>query len=132
VSAVSYCASLSSSQCANAYADDGTAICASNIQSGNCYAVVAQSGKYGNGGFDDGYNRAAHDAEVESQKLNAIVGVLGGLVAVLVLMFVGGGYFFYKKQQFHASQMSNNSIMMDEVTPHSMETDDHALMTSEH
>merc|ERR1712157_369046 len=58
VSAVSYCASLSSSQCANAYADDGTAICAVNAVSSNCYAVVASKGMYGSGNFDDGFNQA--------------------------------------------------------------------------
>merc|ERR1711972_850187 len=97
-SSVSYCASLSQSQCSNAYADDGTAICAVNAVSSNCYAVVASKGMYGSGNFDDGFNQAQVEMELETQKLNTIVGVLGGLVALLVLVFIAGGCFFYKRR----------------------------------
>merc|ERR1711997_823490 len=121
-SAVSYCASLSSNQCSNAYADDGSAICAVNAVNQNCYAVVASSGMYGSGNFDDGYTAASHELEVETQKLNTIVGVLGGLVAVLVLLFIGGGYYFFKKSKLHEAQMQNMEV--DDPTPHSMETGD--------
>merc|ERR1712141_244936 len=79
-SAVSYCASLSSNQCSNAYADDGSAICAVNAVNNNCYAVVASSGMYGSGNYDDGYARAQEEMEADSQKLNAIVGVLAAIV----------------------------------------------------
>merc|ERR1739838_485973 len=96
-SAVSYSASLSSSQCGSAYADDGTAICAVNAVSDNCYAVVAQKGMYGSGNYDAGYSAAAAEMEQESQKLNAIVGVLAAIVVLLVLALLGGGYFLYQK-----------------------------------
>merc|ERR1719242_2701469 len=76
-SAVSYCASLSSNQCSNAYADDGSAICAVNAVNNNCYAVVASSGMYGSGNFDDGYTAAEAQMEAETQQLSTIVGVLG-------------------------------------------------------
>merc|ERR1712083_494576 len=128
---VSYCASLTSNQCENAYTDGGQAICAMNVNTQSCYAVVASSGMYGSGNFDDGYTAASHEMEAESQKLNTIVGVLGGLVAVLVLMFIGGGFFFYKKKQMH--QMTMSQTEMDEMTtPHSMETGDAMpMMTAE-
>merc|ERR1711973_848757 len=122
-SSVSYCASLSQSQCSNAYADDGTAICAVNAVSSNCYAVVASKGMYGSGNFDDGFNQAQVEMELETQKLNTIVGVLGGLVALLVLVFIAGGCFFYKKTQQHALQMSQTD-MEDVHPPHSMEAGD--------
>merc|ERR1719419_2152060 len=77
-SSVSYCASLSQSQCSNAYADDGTAICAVNAVSSNCYAVVASKGMYGSGNYDDGFNQAQVELQEETSKLNTIVGVLGG------------------------------------------------------
>merc|ERR1711973_515703 len=121
-SSVSYCASLSQSQCSNAYADDGTAICAVNAVSSNCYAVVASKGMYGSGNFDDGFNQAQVEMELETQKLNTIVGVLGGLVALLVLVFIAGGCFFYKKTKQHEAQMANMDI--EEPSPHSMETGD--------
>merc|ERR1712141_867941 len=121
-SAVSYCASLSSNQCSNAYADDGSAICAVNAVNNNCYAVVASSGMYGSGNFDDGYTAAEAQMEAETQQLATIVGVLGGMIAVLVLLFVGGGYYFYKKSKLHEAQMQNMEV--DDPTPHSMETGD--------
>merc|ERR550532_1010789 len=93
----SYCASLSFSQCSNAYADDGSAICAVNAVSDNCYAVVASQGMYGSGNYDDGYARAQEEMEADSQKLNAIVGVLAAIVVLLVLALLFGGYFLYQK-----------------------------------
>merc|ERR1719492_685151 len=122
VNVQSYCASLSSNQCSNAYADDGSAICAVNAVSNNCYAVVAQSGMYGSGNFDDGYSAAEAQMEAETQQLATIVGVLGGMIAVLVLLFIGGGYYFYKKSKLHEAQMQN--LEVDDPTPHSMETGD--------
>merc|ERR1719150_2117052 len=121
-SASSYCASLSSNQCANAYADDGTAICAVNAVSSNCYAVVASKGMYGSGNYDDGFNQAQVELQEETSKLNTIVGVLGGLVALLVVLFIAGGWFFFKKSKQHEAQMANMDI--EEPSPHSMETGD--------
>merc|ERR1712045_264896 len=121
-SSVSYCASLSQSQCSNAYADDGTAICAVNAVSSNCYAVVASKGMYGVGNYDDGFTQAQVEMQQETQKLNTIVGVLGGLVALLVVVFIVGGWFFYKKSKQHEAQMHNMEV--DDPTPHSMETGD--------
>merc|ERR1712062_878914 len=96
-STVSYCAQLTSSECGNAYANDGTAICAVNAVSDNCYAVVASQGMYGSGNYDEGYSAAAAEMEQESQKLNAIGGVLAAIVVLLVLALLGGGYFLYQK-----------------------------------
>jgi len=125
-STVSYCAQLTSSDCVSAYADDGTAICAMNAVSQSCYAVVASSGMYGSGNYDDGYTAAAAEMEKDTSKLNTIVGVLSALVALLVLTFVGGGYFFWKKQQEHQVQMGQDEVSMP--TPQSMEDDDAMLM----
>merc|ERR1712203_365175 len=127
-SATSYCAQLTSSECSTAYADDGTAICAVNAVSQSCYAVVASAGMYGSGNYDDGYTAAASEMEKDTAKLNTIVGVLGALVGLLVVTFVGGGYFFWKKQQDVQLQMGVSTV--DEMaTPQSMETDDAMLMT---
>merc|ERR1712156_361484 len=73
-SSVSYCASLSQNQCANAYADNGQAICAMNAVSDSCYAVVAQKGMYGSGNYDDGYSAAAQEMEQESQLTRTVDG----------------------------------------------------------
>merc|ERR1712242_623782 len=110
VSSVSYCASLTASACGNAYANDGTAICAVNAVSDNCYAVVASQGMYGSGNYDAGYTQAATEMEAESQKLNAIVGVLAALVVLLVLALLGGGYYLYQKTQ-KMSQIAEESAM---------------------
>jgi len=129
-SAVSYCASLSSSQCANAYANDGTAICAVNSVSSNCYAVVASQGKYGSGNFDEGWNAASNEMEVETQNLQLIVGVLGGLVALLVLCVIAGGCVFWKKVSAHELQMSQNEMVV-EMRQFNDTEDGQPMMTAE-
>merc|ERR1711876_31223 len=109
-SSVSYCASLTASACGNAYANDGTAICAVNAVSDNCYAVVASQGMYGSGNYDAGYTQATSEMEAESQKLNAIVGVLAAIVELLVLALLGGGYYLYQKTQ-KMTQVAEESAM---------------------
>merc|ERR1719216_641292 len=98
-SATSYCAQLTGNECSNAYANDGTAICAVNAVSQNCYAVVASSGIYGSGNYDDGFTAAQQSAEQESQKLNTIVGVLAGIIVVMALGIIGGAYFLHTKSK---------------------------------
>merc|ERR1712203_902591 len=123
-STVSYCAQLTSSECGNAYANDGTAICAVNAVSDNCYAVVASQGMYGSGNYDAGYTQATTELEAESQKLNAIVGVLAAIVVLLVLALLGGGYYLYQKTQKMA-QIAEESVMtsvVDEKETESMVT----------
>lgn len=94
-----YCAQLTSSECGNAYANDGSAICAVNAVSQNCYAVVASSGIYGSGNYDDGFTAAQQSAEQESQKLNTIVGVLAGIITVMALGIIGGAYYLHTKSK---------------------------------
>merc|ERR1712228_299735 len=93
-----------------ASATDGSAICAVNAVSHNCYAVVASQGMYGSGNYDAGYTEAAAEMEAESQKLNAIVGVLAAIVVLLVLALLGGGYYLYQKTQ-KMSQIAEESAM---------------------
>merc|ERR1712012_1188875 len=97
--ATSYCAQLAANECSNAYANDGTAICAVNAVSQSCYAVVASSGIYGSGNYDDGFTAAQQSAEAESQKLNTIVGVLAGIITVMALGIIGGAYYLHTKSK---------------------------------
>jgi len=113
-STVSYCASLTSNECGNAYTDQGQAICALNANSQNCYAVVASSGMYGSGNFDDGYTEATAELEAESQKLNAIVGVLAAIVVLLVLALLGGAYFLHQKTK-KMTQIAEESVMTEAI-----------------
>jgi len=99
VSPSTFCAQLTGNECSNAYANDGTAICAVNAVSQNCYAVVASSGIYGSGNYDDGFTAAQQSAEQESQKLNTIVGVLAGIIVVMALGIIGGAYFLHTKSK---------------------------------
>merc|ERR1712083_1094873 len=113
-SPTTFCMSLTNAECANAYTDTGMAICAVNSLKDNCYAVVASQGMYGSGNYDDGYTQATTELEAESQKLNAIVGVLVAIVVLLVLALLGGGYFLYQKTQKMA-QIAEESIMTEVV-----------------
>merc|ERR1719203_964436 len=99
VNPTQYCAQLATNDCSNAYANDGTAICAVNAVSQNCYAVVASSGIYGSGNYDDGFTAAQQSAEQESQKLNTIVGVLTGIITVMALGIIGGAYYLHTKSK---------------------------------
>merc|ERR1712165_148775 len=131
---VSYCAQLTSSECGNAYANDGTAICAVNAVSDNCYAVVASQGMYGSGNYDAGYTQATTEMERESQKLNAIVGVLAAIVVLLVLALLGGGYFLYQKtkkmgQIAEESMMTTTVDMGDDKENEVMVTGHHTVYT---
>merc|ERR1711994_687816 len=133
-SAVSYCAQLTVNECSNAYADDGSAICAVNAVSDNCYAVVASKGKYGSGNYDEGYTAAAGELERESQKLNAIVGVLAAIVVLLVLALLGVGYFLFQKtkkmgQIAEESMMTTTVDMGDDKENEVMVTGHHTVYT---
>lgn len=90
---------MTGSECSNAYANDGTAICAVNAVSQTCYAVVASSGIYGSGNYDDGFTAAQQSAQEESQKLNTIVGVLAGIITVMALGIIGGAYYLHTKSK---------------------------------
>jgi len=110
-----YCASLSFSQCSNAYANDGNALCAVNAVSDQCYAVVPSQGMYGAGNYDDGYTRAQEELESESEKLNAIVGVLAAIVVLLVLALIAGAYFLHQKTK-KMTQIAEESHVCDTIT----------------
>merc|ERR1711874_283680 len=127
-STVSYCAQLTSSECGNAYANDGTAICAVNAVSDNCYAVVASQGMYGSGNCDAGYTQAATEMEAESQKLNAIVGVLAAIVVLLVLALLGGAYFLHQKTKKMA-QIAEESIVCETIEANDDKDVDAGLVT---
>jgi hypothetical protein len=107
-SATNFCAELTSTECGNAYTTDGYAICAVNVESNNCYAVVASSGIYGSGNYDDGYTAAQQTAQEESQKLNTIVGVLAGIITIMALGIIGGAYYLH-------SRTKRMSAMQDEA-----------------
>merc|ERR1712228_865494 len=90
------------------------AICAVNAVSDNCYAVVASQGMYGSGNYDAGYTQATTELEAESQKLNAIVGVLAAIVVLLVLALLGGAYFLHQKTRKMA-QIAEESVMTEAI-----------------
>merc|ERR1712222_121258 len=78
---------------------DGDAECTYNEQTGECYGIVRSQGIRGNGNFDDGYNAAKNAAKADSDELNTIVGVLGGIIGALVLVIVVGGYYIYNEKK---------------------------------
>merc|ERR1719150_1394382 len=113
-----YCATLEVSACYDATDDDGNHYCAINQNTQSCYGIVASDGIYGKGNFDTGYTAAQAAADAETQQLNTIVGVLGGIVGLLVILAAAGGYYFYTKQKETAA----DAAMPDEVM--SVEHDD--------
>merc|ERR1712242_191053 len=92
------CADLEAENCSDNYDDDGAQVCALNIETQDCYEIVQSRGIYGKGNFDDGYNAAQAQTQQETQQLNTVVGVMGGLIAVLVLVIAGGAYWTYSQK----------------------------------
>merc|ERR1712228_736747 len=91
------CVGISADDCNEQYDGEGNQLCAQNIQTEECYEVVQSRGVYGRGGFDSGYNAAQETAAAEKEDLNVIIGVLGGIIAVLVIVVAAVGYYVYSK-----------------------------------
>lgn len=98
-----FCAGLAADQCTEYADDDGYHLCALNANTQNCYGIVASDGIYGKGNFDSGYTAAQSTANAETQQLNTIVGVLGGIVGLLGIAGAFGGYYFYTKSKENAA-----------------------------
>ena len=58
--------------------------------------------------------QATAELEAESQKLNAIVGVLAAIVVLLVLALLGGAYFLHQKTKKMA-QIAEESVMTEAI-----------------
>merc|ERR1712083_340738 len=85
--------------CTENYDVNGNSLCAQNVVNQNCYSVVASSGIYGSGNYDDGFTAAQQTAEEQTQKLNTIVGVLAGIITVMALGIIGGAYYLHTKSK---------------------------------
>merc|ERR1711971_1053062 len=106
------CEGISADDCNEQYDVAGNQLCAQNIQTEECYEVVQSRGVYGRGGFDSGYNAAQETAAAEKEDLNVIIGVLGGIIAVLVLV-AAGGYYVYANQSAKRTHFGHDSIEVE-------------------
>merc|ERR1719495_1231505 len=96
------CDGVEADSCSDKHDEDtGEQLCALNIATNDCYEIVQSRGIYGKGNFDDGYSAAQQETDAATQQLNTVVGVMGGFIAVLVLIIVAGGYWVYSKQRKH-------------------------------
>ena len=101
---ISICAAQSTLDCHREVDTSGNELCAlqrsiddDTEEDYECVAVVRRAGVRGNGGFDDGYTAAQNAAQQESQELLTVVGVLGGIIAALVIIIGVGGYFMWNR-----------------------------------
>merc|ERR1711994_546055 len=108
------CVGLTQSQCNGMYDSKGNALCATNVQTENCYAVVASQGMYGSGNYDTGYNAAQQEAQKDTQQLNTIVGVLAGIIAVMALGIIGGAYYLHTRTK-KMEQMAHENVAMETI-----------------
>jgi len=93
------CANLSESECnAASYDDEGNQRCAYNAVRGKCNRMVPSEGAFGSGNFDDGFLTARNQSESDTSALYAMIGVLGGVIAILVLIIIVGGWYCHKKK----------------------------------
>lgn len=89
------CAGLSSSECGAQHDDDGNQLCAQNMETNACYEVVQSVGIHGRGGFDTGYEAARKTADLQQSHLYIIMGILGGILAVLAMIVICGGFYLF-------------------------------------
>merc|ERR1712129_674874 len=129
------CEGISADDCNEQYDVAGNQLCAQNIQTEECYEVVQSRGEYGRGGFDSGYNAATATAEAEKEDLNVIIGVLGGIIAVLVIVVAAGGYFVYSTQNQKRTHFGHDSLeveMGDAEAGDAQRMDDKSPMITNH
>jgi len=111
------CSGLASSSCRELVDDEGFQICAVNANTNNCYEIVASDGIYGKGNFDEGYTAAQSTANEQTQQLNTIVGVLGGIVGLLMIVAVAGAYYFYLNQEATEKEMVTEMVSDEMASP---------------
>merc|ERR1712115_372244 len=129
------CEGIDADDCNEQYDEEGNQLCAQNIQTNECYEVVQSRGVYGRGGFDSGYNAAQATAEAEKEDLNVIIGVLGGIIAVLVIVVAAGGYFVYSTQNQKRTHFGHDSLeveMGDAEAGDAQRMDDKSPMITNH
>lgn len=93
------CEGLDADECGNTFGDDGAQICGYNTLNGDCYEVVMTAGTRGKGNFDDGYSAAQAEADEQASQLYTAIGVLGGIMALLVLTVLGGVYYIHTSRK---------------------------------
>jgi len=86
------CVGLDSAACGSTYDAEGMQLCGYNTETDDCYEVVMSAGIRGKGNFDDGYEYARAQADERAKGLYTAIGVLGGILAILVLTVIGGAY----------------------------------------
>jgi uncharacterized membrane protein YciS (DUF1049 family) len=97
---IDLCLTQTESTCGTLEEDDGQKLCAFNTQTNNCYAIMEQrEGRFGRGNFDDGFIAAQTQHAQQATQLEAIIGIMGGVIAALVLVLICGGYYLYNKLQ---------------------------------
>jgi len=105
------CIGLDANECGNTFGDDGMQLCGYNTMTENCYEVVMTAGTRGSGNFDDGYTAAQAVADEQAAQLYTAIGVLGGIMAILVLTVLGGAYYIRSNRK-HADYQ-HTAVPMD-------------------
>jgi len=108
------CAGLAESDCNTMYDDDGDQECAFNKEGEECYGIARRAGQHGSGNYDDGFNAAQTQAAQKTDELVTIIGVLGAVVAMLMLVVVGGAYYVYSKKKGPNGQIKEAEMETEE------------------
>jgi hypothetical protein len=118
------CDDLTETICGTEADEIGEVLCAFNRQTGECYPVTRQDGRFGSGNYDDGYIAAKSQAEQETGELTTLIGVLGGIIGGLILIILGGGWYFYKEMK----KDKHNKIAGIESDGQSVNVDDENMI----
>merc|ERR1712113_445134 len=87
------------SECNTLSDDDGFRYCAINTITNDCYGITQRRGRFGSGNFDDGFIAAQTQHTQQATQLEAVIGIMGGVIAALFVVIICGGYYLYSRIQ---------------------------------
>ena len=103
---IEICAAQTASSCRKEVDTLGSELCALQKSDDDdsdddyeCVAVVRRAGINGNGNYDDGYTAAQNEAKATNDELLTVVGVLGGIIAALIIIIAAGAYFLWRRMK---------------------------------
>merc|ERR1712154_560724 len=84
-------------ECEQFIDDDGDLECNFNEKDNECYSVSRSRGNLGFGTFDDGYKAAQIEHDDKSAQLEILCGILGGIIAALLVVIGVMAYWMTKQ-----------------------------------
>merc|ERR1712244_42353 len=102
-------------ECEQFIDDDGDLECNFNEKDNECYSVSRSRGNLGFGTFDDGYKAAQIEHDDKSAQLEILCGILGGIIAALLVVIGVMAYWMTKQSKNKKETLRKQSLDMIDV-----------------